>query len=114
MSASRAPWPLVRGRVYSAELAGIDGRKPFAIVSNNRRNARLGSALGVRVTTSPKPAIPSVVDLPAGEVLAGWVVCDDITELFPDEIRADLGALSAPTMARVDAGLAAALGLSRR
>ncbi|MFZ5871895.1 MAG: hypothetical protein ACOYXW_15395 [Actinomycetota bacterium] len=45
------------------------------------------------------------------EVFSGSVVCDDIVELYEDEITRDLGALSPAAMVRVNAGLAAALGL---
>jgi mRNA-degrading endonuclease toxin of MazEF toxin-antitoxin module len=43
--------------------------------------------------------------------MTGWVSCDDIEVLYDDEIRADLGAISASAMRRVEAGLRAALGL---
>ena len=51
----------VRGRVYMADLG--HGEKPFLVVSNNARNTKLGDCLGVRITTSPKPDIASIVPL---------------------------------------------------
>ena len=103
--------PMVRGRVYAATLAHIGEEKFFLVVSNNRRNRALRTALAVRLTTSPKPDLPSIVPLGPGEEFVGRVLCDDIIELFEDEVSRDLGALSARAMAQVDAGLAAALGL---
>jgi mRNA interferase MazF len=102
---------LMRGRVYAAELQHIEGQKYFLVVSNNRRNAALVQVLAVRLTTSPKPAIPSIVELGPSEVFAGRAVCDDITELYRDEVRRDLGALTPGAMAAVDSGLRAALSL---
>ena len=104
-------WPLVRGRVYAARLSNLAEDKYFLVVSNNRRNRSLPQVLAVRLTTSPKPTIRSIVELGASEVFEGRMVCDDIVELWEDEIRRDLGALSRPAMARVERGLAAALDL---
>jgi mRNA interferase MazF len=103
-------WPLSRGRVYAARWGGLDADKYFLVVSNNRRNRQLPQVLAVRLTTSNKPPIPSIVPLGATEVFAGSVVCDDIVELYPDEVRRDVGALSARAMVDVERGLAAALG----
>ncbi len=102
-------WPLARGQVVRAEI-GLDEPKLFVVVSNNRRNRRLGDVLGARLTTSAKPSIPSIVELER-EVLVGRVVCDDILPLYEDEIVRVIGGLSPRTMRSVDFALAAALGL---
>lgn len=103
---------LVRGRVYRARPAGFTTDKFFLVVSNNTRNRHLDSALVVRFTTTPKPPLPSIVTVPDHEILPGGrIVCDDIYELFDDEVKSDVGALSAPTMAAVGDGLKAALAL---
>lgn len=104
-------WPLVRGRVYAADIGGVDGRKFFLVVSNNARNTNLPQALAVRLTTTRKPQMPSIVRLSSGEPFSGSVVCDDIIELYPDEVRQDLGALSPTAMRHVNEGLRVALGL---
>lgn len=109
---SRGPWPLVRGRVYAARLSHVDAEKHFLVVSNNRRNRQLPHVLAVRLTTTPKPELPSIVRLGAAEAFRGSVVCDDIVELWPDEVRRDLGALSPEAMDAVGQGLMAALGLA--
>lgn len=110
---SRRPaGPLQRGRVYEVDLGGGIGRKPCLVVSNNRRNAALPSVLAVRLTTSSKPVLASIVELaPADAPLVGRVLCDDVLEVWPDEVTRDLGALSPATQARVDDGLRAALDL---
>jgi mRNA interferase MazF len=104
---------LVRGRVYRARPSGFSSDKFFVVVSNNSRNRNLDSVLVVRFTTSAKPALPSIVEIPSTEVLPGGrVVCDDIYDLYQDEVRADVGALSARAMAAIKDGLKAALSLS--
>jgi mRNA interferase MazF len=104
---------LVRGRVYRARPSGFTDDKVFVVVSNNNRNRSLESVLVVRFTTSAKPAIASIVEIPSTEVLPGGrVVCDDIYDLYEDEVKADVGALSATTMAAINDGLKAALSLT--
>ena len=105
------PWPLLRGRVYAAKLSNIKDEKYFLVVSNNQRNTHLPQVLAVRLTTSPKPSIPSIVEIGKGEVFVGRAVCDDIIELYEDEIRRDLGALTPAAMSAVGNGLIAALAL---
>jgi mRNA interferase MazF len=105
------PWPLIRGRVYAARLSNLDEDKYFLVVSNNRRNRNLPQVLAVRLTTTRKPALPSIVALRPPEVFTGSVVCDDIVEIWEDEVKRDLGALSPAAMDAVARGLAAALDL---
>jgi mRNA interferase MazF len=100
-----------RGRVYWATLDGM--RKPWLVVSNNPRNRALGTCLAVRITTSQKPELDTIVELgPQDAPLRGRVLCDDIAVLFPSEDGFEhLGAITTGTMLRVDAGLRAALAL---
>ena len=104
-------WPLLRGRVYAAKLSNIKNEKYFVVVSNNQRNSQLPQVLAVRLTTSPKPRIPSIVELGKGEVFLGRAVCDDIVELYADEILRDLGALSPGALSNLGEGLKAALSI---
>jgi mRNA interferase MazF len=83
----------------------------FVVVSNNQRNRNLDSALGVRLTTSSKPPISSIVAIPSSENFTGYVVCDDITEIWEDEVLAVVGGFTPATMQAVNRGLAAALGM---
>ena len=103
-------WPLSRGQVVLATI-GLSEPKRLVVVSNNRRNRALQSVLAARLTTSPKPTLPSIVALAHDDPMTGHVCCDDIIEVFDDEIVRLLGALAPGTMARVGAGLAAALDL---
>jgi len=105
-----APWPLVRGRVYGAKLEHFPTEKYYLVVSNNSRNRKLDTALAVRLTTTRKPPMDSIVPLSRSEAFTGNVLCDDIVELWQDEITRDLGAMSPGAMQQVNAGLAAALG----
>jgi mRNA interferase MazF len=102
---------LVRGRVYAAKLPHIDGEKYYLVVSNNRRNAQLPQVLAVRLTTTPKPPRPSIIEFDHREPFTGRAVCDDIETLWPDEVTRDLGALTPEAMSRVEDGLRAALDL---
>lgn len=104
-------WPLLRGQVVVADVA-LDEPKLFVVVSNNRRNAALPSVLAVRLTTTAKPDIPSVVQLGHPESVIGYAVCDDIVELFEDEVRAVRGGLTSTGLAAIGDGVKAALGLT--
>jgi len=103
---------LVRGRIYAAVLSERLGEKPYLVVSNNRRNRALDTVLAVRVTTSQKPNLVSIVPTTPEDPVSGRVLCDDIVEIWPDEVRRDLGACTPATMRRVADGLRAALALS--
>jgi mRNA interferase MazF len=104
---------LVRGRVYRARLSHIEEDKYFLVVSNNRRNRAFEQVLAVRLTmTKPRDSRPAMVELGQGEVLTGWASCDDIETVYGDEVRADMGAVTAQTMRRVEAGVRAALGMA--
>lgn len=111
MRSSGVP-PAIRGQVYWATFNEL--RKPWLVVSNNPRNRALGSCLAVRLTTSPKPELASIVRLePRDAPLVGSVLCDDITLLYPEEDGFEyLSSLSPATMRLVDAGLRVALALS--
>lgn len=99
----------VRGRIYCADIGY--GDRPFLVVSNNRRNQSFESVLAVRITTSQKPAIPTVVRLAADDPVTGFALCDDPAPLYRDEIRSDAGAATPATMRRIAEGLRSALAL---
>jgi mRNA interferase MazF len=108
VSAAAAIVP-ARGRVYMADLG--NGDKPFLIVSNNARNTKLEDCLGVRITTSRKPDIASIVELGSVDPLVGRVLCDDIATIYQDELKRDVGALSVVTMNQVASALRFALSI---
>lgn len=95
-----------------ADIGLKDGPKPFVIVSNNGRNKNLGDYLGARITTTAKPELISIVPLTANDPLVGWVLCDDITLLYPEDLKTHLGGLSLASMMAVGRGLAAALAIN--
>ena len=98
----------LRGQVFRVDLG--HGAKPWLIVSNNARNRNLETVVAVRVTTTSKHAnVPTVVPLPSTDPLAGYVVVDDLIQLYRDELTVALGALSAPTMRAVSAAIRIAL-----
>src|SRR5699024_346111 len=71
------------------------GQKPYLVVSNNAQIRALRTALVVRLTTSSKPEISSIVRLPDPEDFAGSrVLRDDIEDLYADEVVREAGALS--------------------
>jgi mRNA interferase MazF len=104
---------MLRGRIYRAHLAHIGEDKFFLVVSNNRRNRAFEQVIAARLTTTPpKTERPAMVPLGPEEVMTGWVSCDDIETIYDDEVRADVGAITAPAMRRTEAGLRAALGMA--
>ncbi len=103
-------WPPLRGQVIRAHI-GLDEPKLFLVVSNNSRNRVLGSVLTVRLTTSKKPNLASIVELDYPEIFVGRACCDDIVEIFDDEYVTTLGGFSPSTMRNIDGGLKAALGM---
>jgi mRNA interferase MazF len=101
---------MCRGQVILADI-GLDEPTRFVVVSNNRRNAQLRSAIVVRTTTSNKPDLASMVTTDARDPEATNILCDDLLEILDEEVLGVVGALSPATMARVDEGLRAALDL---
>lgn len=102
---------LYRGVIYSVWLDYIGEEKLFVVVSNNRRNKSLQSALAVRITTSEKPELSSIVVIGPGEPVTGRVCCDDIEIIYPEDVRSQHPGFSRPMMAKIAAGLKAALDL---
>lgn len=103
--------PVSRGQILRVEI-GLSEPKLVVVVSNNSRNRKLSAVLVARMTTSPKPSIPSIVPLADQGGFVGSVVCDDIFEVFEDEVLAVVGSLAPATVSSVNAGLQVALGLA--
>jgi mRNA interferase MazF len=94
----------LRGQIFHVDLG--HGRKPWLVVSNNARNRNLDSVLAAHITTTRKhAALPTVVPLSAADPLTGFVLCDDIAQLYHDELATPAGLLSAPTITAVSEGL---------
>ncbi|MET0699032.1 MAG: type II toxin-antitoxin system PemK/MazF family toxin [Mycobacterium sp.] len=98
----------LRSQAYRVDLG--HGAKPWVIVSNNSRNRNLDTVLAARITTTSKNAhVPTVVPLSAADPLVGFVLVDDIMQLYHDELAESLGSLSPPTMQEVSRALRIAL-----
>ncbi len=98
----------LRGQVFRVDLG--HGAKPWLIVSNNARNRNLQTVVAVRITTTNKHAnVPTVVPLSSADPLVGYVVVDDLIQLYRDELAVALGALSAPTMRAISVAIRIAL-----
>ncbi|EID81744.1 hypothetical protein W59_01199 [Rhodococcus opacus RKJ300 = JCM 13270] len=89
------------------------GEKPWVVVSNNLRNRNLNTVLAARITTTPKPGIPTAVPLGSNDPLVGSILADDLAQLFDDELKASRsgGALSPSTTVELNKALAIALAL---
>jgi mRNA interferase MazF len=101
---------LLRGQVIWFQLREY-GRKPGVVVSHDTRNRALRSALVARITTAPKPALHSIVELGDDDPVAGRVLCDDLIEVYEDEMLQDAGTLTPASLDAVNLGLLHALGL---
>jgi mRNA interferase MazF len=106
------PVLFVRGQVCFASLRGVDGEKPYVIVSNNARNAALETTLAACITTSSKAHTRTAVAIPEGECCVGYVLCDDIEPLYPEDVRRLVGGLSLSVMLEVGSALKVALALN--
>jgi mRNA interferase MazF len=103
---------IIRGRIYGAVLNEGVGEKFYIAVSNNSRNKLLPSFLGIRLTTTAKPQLDSIVRLEHGDgPWCGHALGDEIVEIYRDEVTRELGALPPATMRRVGNALRAALAL---
>ncbi len=97
----------LRGQVFRVDLRY--GAKPWLIVSNNARNRNLETFLAVRVTTDKHANVPTVVPLSPADPLTGYVVVDDLIQLYRDELTVPLGAVSVQTMRAVSTAIRIAL-----
>jgi mRNA interferase MazF len=102
----------LRGQVWWVDV-GLSEQKRFIIVSPNVRNQKLDDVLGIRLTTSPKPDLPSIVRFAPGEIgeVESFAVADDIWLARKDWLGQQVGALTAAQMKRIDRALHAALDL---
>jgi mRNA interferase MazF len=98
----------LRGQVFRVDLG--HGAKPWLVVSNNSRNRNLETVIAVRITTTSKHAnVPTVVALSAADPLVGYIVVDDLVQLYRDELPEAHGAISPSTMRAVSDALRIAL-----
>jgi mRNA interferase MazF len=98
----------LRGQIFRVDLG--HGPKPWLVVSNNQRNGNLETVIAARITTTGRHVrLPTVVPLQQGDPVVGYVLCDDLVQLYRDELNTYLGAIGPATMQAVSAGLRVAL-----
>src|SRR5215211_449742 len=100
--------PPMRGQVFRVNLG--HGPKPWVVVSNNQRNRNLETVIAARIATTRKRAeLPTIIELSSDDPLVGYVLCDDLVQLYRDELNRLDGALTVKTMLRVSKGIRIAL-----
>ncbi len=98
----------LRGQIFRVDLG--HGPKPWLVVSNNQRNRNLETVIAARITKTRRHVyLPTVVPLQQGDPLVGLVLCDDLVQLYRDELGTYLGAIAPATTQAVSAGLRIAL-----
>lgn len=97
-----------RGQVYRCDIG--HGPKSWLVVSNNGRNARLDTAIAIRITTTDRD-LPTWVKLSPADPLTGCAIADDIEQFYQDELSQYQGSLTRATMTRVNWALGLALEL---
>lgn len=103
--------PPVRGQVYSVDVGGDRGRHYYVIVSNNDRNRKLKTVIGLMITSSDKSGIPSAAALSHLDPVSGYAVADLVEELWRDELDRSIGSLCRATMTAIDEALKIAFAI---
>jgi mRNA interferase MazF len=98
----------LRRDVYWADIGS--GRKPWLVISNNRRNRNLDSVIAVRITTTARD-LPTWVPLTPADPMVGSANTDDIEQVDKDYLDEYAGSLTPDTMERVSEALRFALAL---
>lgn len=108
-----SPAELVRGSVWNFRYLETDEPKPVAIVSNDGRNrSRFEWVHVVRITTRPKQALPTIVELADADVpLTGRAMVDELELVHKDDLGERRGMLSPATMRGIDMALRRLLAL---
>ncbi|WP_231119638.1 MULTISPECIES: type II toxin-antitoxin system PemK/MazF family toxin [Mycobacterium avium complex (MAC)] len=98
----------MQSNVYRVDFGR--GPTPWVVLSNDSRNRNLDTVLAARITTTTTNARPpTVVPLNAADPVSGYVLVDDIVQLYHDELTEPFGSLSLPTMREISAALRIAL-----
>ncbi len=104
---------LLRGSVWSFRYLDDDEPKPVVIVSNDGRNrSRFEWVHVVRITSRPKRALPTVIELTARDMpMTGRAMTDELELVHKDDLEDRRGMLSRPTMNAIEIGLRRVLAL---
>ncbi len=104
-----------RGAVWYVDMPGI-GDKPVIIVSADPVSRALQPIVARLTSVDRERQIPTAIPIPAGHIagldVPTWVICHDLFTL-QKPYRRHLGTVAPAIMVRIEAGLRAALGLSR-
>lgn len=104
---------LLRGSVWSFRYLEDDELKPVVIVSNDGRNrSRFEWVHVVRITSRPKRALPTIVELSDRDApLTGRAMTDELELVHKDDLESRRGLLSPSTMDAIDNALRHVLAL---
>jgi mRNA-degrading endonuclease toxin of MazEF toxin-antitoxin module len=104
---------LLRGSVWSFRYLEDDEPKPVVIVSNDGRNrSRFEWVHVVRITSRPKRALHTIVELiDRDEPITGRAMTDELELVHKDDLEQRRGMLSTPTMQAIDIALRRVLAL---
>ena len=104
---------MLRGEVWQADLPELSG-KLYVVVSDNKRNRYAESALAARLTTTSRHShLPTKIPIRRGEQLSGWVGCDNIVELYDEDLVKQVGVLGPQQMQDLMPGILSAFGYSQ-
>ena len=104
---------LLRGSVWSFRYLDDEEPKPVVIVSNDGRNrSRFEWVHVVRITSRPKRALPTIVELSDRDApITGRAMTDELELVHKDDLEARRGLLSPSTMDAIDNALRHVLAL---
>ena len=101
----------IRGHIYRMYDPDY-GTLHCLVISSEQVHGTEGSSLALRVTvTSQRYNFPYWVRLSSGDPCPGYAIAYDLDRVDHDELKEDLGELSAPTMLLVDQALRRHLSL---
>jgi mRNA-degrading endonuclease toxin of MazEF toxin-antitoxin module len=108
-----SPSELLRGSVWNFRYLDTDDPQPVVIVSNDGRNrSRFEWVHVVRITSRPKRALPTIVELTEGDApLTGRAMVDELELVDKADLEERRGMLAPPTMHAIDAALRRVLAL---
>jgi mRNA-degrading endonuclease toxin of MazEF toxin-antitoxin module len=98
---------LLRGSVWSFRYLDANEPKPVVIVSNDGRNRSRFEWVHVgRITTRPKRALPTIVELNGRDApLTGRAMTDELELVHKGNLEGRHGMLSPSTMDEIDTAL---------
>ena len=114
--------PVHRGDIYYADLSPVvgseqGGLRPVLIVQNDTGNRHSPTVIAAAITSQTgKARLPTHIELGAGGFglnRDSVVLIEQIRTLDKSRLRERMGALDAPTMARVNGAIAVSFGLAQ-